>query len=137
MEENNKEFTFTDENIMRALMKTTPENRRNLLAMEYNNLFYMANISEYAQRSLEICDEYIKGYKKIKEGICEFLEKIQEQTTENVVTEMANVYKELSREERLEFCKRLQEESNLENSLDLFEHTCKNMISKLQKVVKQ
>lgn len=136
MEEKNTELLFTDENILKALMKTSPENRRNLLAMEYNNLFYMANDSECAQRSLEICDEYIEGYRKIKDGICEFLEKIQEQATENAITEMTNIYKELSREERLEFCKKLQEESTIENSLDMFEHTWKSMISKLQKAVK-
>lgn len=135
MEENNKEFTFTDENIMKALMKTTPENRRNLLAMEYNNLFYIANISEYAQRSLEICDEYIEGYKKIKEGICEFLEKIQEQTTESVFDEMANVYKDLSREERLEFCKKIAGESTIENKLDMLNYSCKHLIDTLQKAV--
>ena len=135
MEENNKEFTFTDENIMKALMKMSPENRRNLLAMEYNNLFYMANISEYAQRSLEICDEYIEGYKKIKEGICEFLENIQEQTTGHVLDEMANAYKELSREEQLEFCKKISGESTLDTTLDLLSNNLQHLLGTLQKAV--
>ena len=37
-----------------------------------------------------------------------------------MIDNLAEVYKGLSREERLEFSKIISEESNLENSLDMF-----------------
>lgn len=136
MEENNTELLFTDENIMKAIMKTSPENRRYILSISYNDLFSVANSSEYAQNFINVCDEYIEGYIKMKDAICEFLEKIHEQSSEDVITEMVNNYKDLSREERLEFNKKLKEESTIENKLDMFDYDWKHLIDSLQKVVK-
>ena len=136
MEENNTELLFTDENIMKAIMKISPENRKYILSIAYNDLFSVANSSEYTQNFINICEQYIEGYTKMKDVICEFLEKIHEQSSEDVITEMVNNYKDLSREERLEFNKKLKEESTIENKLDMFDYDWKHLIDSLQKVVK-
>ena len=48
---------------------------------------------------------------------------------------MANTYKELSREERLEFSKRIAQESTLENSLDMLDYNWKHLLGTIQKAV--
>ena len=88
------------------------------------------------KNAVENCDKYIVGWHRAKEAIQEFLGKLQEQTTENVINEIADVYKNFSREERLEFSKKIAEESNLENSLDMFDYNWKHLIGNLKKAVK-
>lgn len=135
MEENNTELLFTDENIMKALMKMSPENRRNVLALEYNKLFYIANDSEYAQKCIAFLDENVELSLQAKASIQEFLDVIQEQTTGHVLDEMANTYKELSREEQLEFCKKISDESTLDTTLDLLSNNLQHLLGTLQKAV--
>lgn len=136
MEESNTDLLFTDENIMKAITKISPENRKYILSIAYNDLFSVANSSEYAQNFINICEQYIEGYTKMKDVICEFLEKIHEQSSEDVITEMIENYKNLSREERLEFNKKIVAENTLENSLDMLSYDWKHLIDSLQKVVK-
>lgn len=135
MEENNTELLFTDENIMKVLMKMSPEYKDALLAFGFETLRYIANDTESAKNAVENCDKYIVGWQRAKEGICEFLEKIQEQTTGHVLDEMANAYKELSREEQLEFCKKISGESTLDTTLDLLSNNLQHLLGTLQKAV--
>ena len=134
MEENNKFYTEND--IMKVIMQMTEENRIALLSIGFEGLISIVNNTEFAQNTLENCDRYIAGWQRIKEAIVEFVEKKDEQTTESVVAEMTNAYKELSREERLEFCKKIAEESTIKNRLDMLDYNWKHLIGTLQKVVK-
>ena len=59
-----------------------------------------------------------------------FMEKQQEQTTENVIEDMVRIYKDLSREERLEFSKKLQDEENILNSLDMLKYSWGKLVNK-------
>lgn len=136
MVENNTELLFTNENIMKTLIKMTPENKDALLEFNFESLRYIANDVESAKNAVENCDKYIVGWQRAKEAIQEFLEKIHEQTTENIIDEMVSAYKNFSREERLEFSKKIAEESNLENSLNLFNYNWKHFVNTLQKAVK-
>lgn len=136
MEENNTELLFTDDDIMKALMKMSPEYKEALLAFGFESLRFIANDTESAKNAVENCDKYIVGWKKAKEAIYEFFEMIHNQTTECVIDEMANTYKELSREERLEFSKKIAGESTLENSLDMLDYNWKHLLGTIQKAVK-
>lgn len=136
MVENNTELLFTDDEIMKALMKMSPEKRRLALAIPYSDLCCVANSTEYAQNFINICNEYIEGYVRVKDSVCEFLGMLQEQTAEEVFDEMAKTFKELPREEQLNFCKNLTGESNIKNSLDVLNYGCKHLIDTLQKVAK-
>lgn len=62
MGENNKEFT--NDNIMKVLLKMTPENKGALLAFEFEAISCIANDAEYAQKAIENCDKYIDAWKK-------------------------------------------------------------------------
>lgn len=73
---------------------------------------------------------------EMKDAIYEFLDIIHNQTTKSVIDDMANIYKELSREERLEFCKKIAEESTIENRLDMIDYNWKHLIGTIQKAVK-
>ena len=136
MEENNKEFTFTDENIMKALMKMSPENKNELLGLSLDSLIRTANDTDFAQSQINNCDIHITGWLRLKEAIHEFLELIHNQTTESVIDEMTKTYKELSRKERLEFSKKIAGESTLENSLDMLDYNWKHLLGTIQKAVK-
>lgn len=135
MEEKNTELLFTDDDIMKALMKMSPEYKEALLAFGFESLRFIANDTESAKNAVENCDKYIVGWQRAKEGIREFLGKIQEQTTGHVLDEMANVYKELSREEQLEFCKKISEESTIDTTLDLLSDNLQHLLGTLQKAV--
>ena len=69
-------------------------------------------------------------WQRAKEAITEFMEKQQEQTTENVIEDMVGIYKDLSREERLEFSKKLQDEENILNSLDMLKYSWGKLVNK-------
>ena len=129
------EKLYTENDIMKVIMQMTEENRIALLSIGFEALISIANNTESAQNALENCDKYIAGWKRTKEAIAEFVEKKNGQTTENVITEMANTYKELSREERLEFSKRIAQESTLENSLDMLDYNWKHLLGTIQKAV--
>lgn len=133
MVENDKFYTEND--IMKVIMQMTEENRIALLSIGFEGLISIANNTESAQIALENCDKYIAGWQRTKEAIAEFVEKKNGQMTGHVLDEMANAYKELSREEQLEFCKRISGESTIENKLDMLNYSCKNLIDALQKVV--
>lgn len=128
MAENEKLYTEND--IMKILMHMTPENKIALLSMGFETLINIANSSESAQRALDNCDKYIMAWQRAKESITEFMEKQQEQTTENVIEDMVGIYKNLSREERLEFSKKLQDEENILNSLDMLKYSWGKLVNK-------
>lgn len=128
MVENEKLYTEND--IMKILMHMTPENRIALLSMGFETLINIANNSESAQCALDNCDKYIEAWQRAKESITEFMEKQQEQTTENVIEDMVGIYKDLSREERLEFSKKLQDEENIINSLDMLKYSWGKLVNK-------
>ena len=128
MVENEKLYTEND--IMKILMHMTPENKIALLSMGFETLINIANNFESAQCALDNCDKYITMWQRAKEAITEFMEKQQEQTTENVIEDMVGIYKDLSREERLEFSKKLQDEENILNSLDMLKYSWGKLVNK-------
>ena len=107
---------------MKAVLRMTPEKKSSLLEFSFESLNSIANEPEGVKIAIQYCDNSLAEWRKMKDAILEFSEVIHGQSTESVITEMANVYKELSREERLEFCKAIAGESNLENSLDLLDY---------------
>lgn len=134
MEENNKFYTEND--IMKVIMQMTEENRIALLSIGFEGLISIANNTESAQNALENCDRHIAGWQRTKEAIAEFVEKKNGQTIGHVLDEMANAYKELSREEQLEFCKKISGESTLDTTLDLLNNNLQQLLETLQKAVK-
>ena len=101
--------------------KTKTKNATPPIFTEIVALFFFTNCQRW---------EYITMWQRAKEAITEFMEKQQEQTTENVIEDMVGIYKDLSREERLEFSKKLQDEENILNSLDMLKYSWGKLVNK-------
>ena len=80
MEEKNK--VFTEDNIMKALLKMTPENKNALLTFNFETLRWIANDTVSAQSAIEGCDKHITGWHRTKDAILEFLDIIHGESTE-------------------------------------------------------
>lgn len=133
MTENNeiKELKYTEEQVMRALMQMTPEQRQILYGNSIQNLMEIANSEEYAQNAIDYYTKQANAYAVAVNLIKEFVTTLhnQDNSTENVIESMAEIYKGLSREERLQFSERIAEESDLNNSLDMLKSTWRKFLS--------
>ena len=138
MEENNKiqKTKYTEEQVMKALMQMSPELKEALVSNSIANLMTIANDTEFAISVIKKGMEYVKSYKNGVKWILQFIELLskQENDTENVVDTMAELYKGLSREERLEFNVKLAEISDLENSLDTFKYQWNKLVNKVRSI---
>lgn len=136
MEENNKiqEIKYTEEQVMKALMKMSPELKEALLSNSIASLMTIANDTEFAISVIKKGMEYVKSYTNGVKGILQFIELLskQENDEKNVVDTMAELYEGLSREERLEFNVKLAEISDLENSLDTLKYQWNKLVNKVR-----
>ena len=135
MDENNSknEKLYTEEQVIRAIMQMQPEQREFLFSTKFENIMGLANNPDYAKYVVWYYAKYAELCLNALETVKEFVELIhnQDNTTETVINNMAEYYKGLSREERLEFGKKIAKESELENSLDLFKFQFGKLLSRL------
>lgn len=118
-------------------MHMEDKNKSTLLSMEFKILSNLANSSEFAQYTLNSCEKYITEWQKIKVAIVDFIDKKNGIRTENIIDNMTNLYKGLSREERFEFNKKIAQEGTFENSLDMLDYNWKHFLGTIQKAVKE
>ena len=134
MTENNeiKEIKYTEEQVMKALMQMTPEERDILFFYNINSIMELANNEEFATETLNSwvvsANSHIAAIKAVLQFI-ELLRKQQDDNTVNMIESMAEIYKGLSREERLQFSERISKESDLDNSLDMLKSTWRKFLS--------
>lgn len=135
MTENNeiKELKYTEEQVMKALMQMTPEQRQILYGNSIQNLMEIANSEEYAQRAIDYYTQQADAYAVAVNLIKEFVTALHNQnnSTENVIESMAEIYKGMSREERLQFSEMIAKEGDLDNSLDMLKSTWRKFLSHL------
>ena len=135
MTENNeiKEMQYTEEQVMRALMQMTPEVKEVLLSSSINSVMELANNEEFAKSTINTWIVYANAYIDAIKAVLQFIEllsKQQDDVTVNVIEAMAEQYKGMSREERLQFSERIAEESDLNNSLDMLKSTWRKFLSR-------
>ena len=113
MEHTNNEITevkFTQNDILNGLMAMDEELRQFIGNITLEQLDSLANNLEYLEHTYKTFDVYIAGYQKMKEAVKVFVETINEQKENScsvVIAELAEQYKNLSVEEKTEFCKQL------------------------------
>lgn len=127
-----KKAKFTEEQVMNAIMQMDSEQRKMLYANTFDTVMELANNPEYLKQSLNAY--YVNAWLYINaiESVKAFIEKLnnQENTTPSVIDNLAEVYKGLSREERLEFGKIISDENNIINSLDMFKYEWNKMLNR-------
>jgi len=134
MDKNNNitEVKFTEEQVMNAVMQMDSEHRKMLFANTFDTVMELANNPEYLKQSLNAY--YVNAWLYINaiESINAFIEQLnhQENTTPSVIANLAEVYKGLSREERLEFGKIISEENNIINSLDMLKYEWNKLLNR-------
>ena len=138
MTENN-EIKYTEEQVMNALLQMTPETKAVLFSSNINSIMELANNEEFAKDTLNSWVVYANAYIDAIKAVLQFIEllHIQENNTVNVIESMAEIYKRLSREERLQFSERIAEESDLNNSLDMLKSTWRKFLSHLAQWTKK
>ena len=113
MENTNNKITetkFTQNDVLKGLMAMNEELREFLGNITLEQLDSLANNLEYLEHMYKTFDVYIAGYQKMKEAVKVFVEIINEQKENScgvVIAELAEQYKNLSVEEKTEFCKQL------------------------------
>lgn len=138
MTENNniRENQYTEEQVMKVLMKMQPEYREMLFFNPFEIVMRLANDQEYVKNTIETYAKYADIYMYGIEVVKAFKELLNNQDntdnpTGNVIDNLAKLYIGLSRDERLEFAKRMAEESNLDNSLDLLKYQWGKLLNTL------
>lgn len=128
-----KELKYTEEQVMRALMQMTPENREILLQCRLSEIIGLVNYDEIKRTILDEWNTIAKAYESAIKSVNQLVELLasQDNSTTSAIELMAEQYKGMSREERLQFSERIAEESDLDNSLDLSKSTWRKFLSRL------
>lgn len=140
MEQTNNEITevkFTQNEILNGLMAMDEKARQTMRNVTLDQLDLIANNAEYLQQVYTMCDENIAAYQRMKDAAKVFVEVInnqKEKGCETVIDDMVEKYKGFSREEKLEFSKRMMDVTQLENSLDLFNYNWNKLMNKIKGV---
>lgn len=137
MEDTNKEITetkFTQNDVLKGMLVLDDKLKNAMSPITLENLTTIINDEEQLNGFYMYCNNYIMVYNDMKravEKLAKVVHKQKEKGCEVVIADMAEQYKNLSREGRLELCKRLAESSNLENSLDMLSYSWNKLIVKL------
>lgn len=140
MEQANNEITavkFTQDEILNGLMAMDEKARQTMRNVTLDQLDLIANNTEYLQQVYTMCDENIVAYQRMKDVAKVFVEVINNQKEKGyqaVIDDMVEKYEGFSREEKLEFSKRMMDVTQLENSLDLFNYNWNKLMNKIKGV---
>ena len=136
---NNKitEVKFTQNDILKGMLLLDDKKRNAMSAISVDHLTALLNDKEELNSFYILCNDYIMAYDAMKQAVDKLdiaVHKQKENKCEAVIAELAEQYKNFSREERLELCKKLAEASNLENSLDMFKYSWNKFMNTLKGV---
>lgn len=121
-----QELNFTQEDILNALLTLDEETRNSLMNLNYAGVIEVANNAQYLSKVYQVCDDGIRNYQMLKESIKVFIDTLEEHNkkgVEHTIDVMIENYKGFSREEKLEFNKKLLDATSIENSMDNFKYT--------------
>ena len=65
----NKELTFTQEDILKALLAVDEETRAYMTTFSFEDIIKLSNSGEYLGKVRETCDAQIKAYTKLKDAL--------------------------------------------------------------------
>ena len=134
---NNKitEVKFTQNDILKGMLLLDDKKRNAMSAISIDQLTMLLNDEEELNKFYVLCNDYIFAYGAMRCAVEELTKAVHKQNEcDTVITELAEQYKTLSREDRLELCKRLAELSNTENSLDMFSYSWNKFMNTLRGV---
>lgn len=121
-----QKIKFSQEDILNTLLALDEEQRSSLMNLNYAGVIEVANNAEYLSKVYQTCDDYIRSYQMLKESVKLFIDTLEEHKTkgvEHTIDTMVNHYKGFSREEKLEFNKKLLDATSIESSMDNFKYT--------------
>lgn len=128
-------YTLTD--ISEAMRNVSPKAFETLFTLHIETLYATVNFQKGYDSVVKVCDNHINTYQNVKNAINELreeLEKQSEPTMEDSINRMVDVYKKMNREERLRLNVKLQQESDLQNSMDALGFTWNNFKNNLKKL---
>ena len=138
MEHNNneiKEIRFTQNDILKQQLLLPDGVTKEVIAnLTVEQLMPLVNDRDYLNKVCDYCDVCAERYRELKDSIIIFvdeLEKQKESGTETTIKSMIDTYKDFSREDKLEFYKKLMESTNLESSLDNLGYTWSKFLKQL------
>lgn len=70
----NKELTFTQEDILKALLAVDEETRAYMTTFSFADIIKLSNSGEYLGKVHEECDAQIKAYTKLKDALFVFID---------------------------------------------------------------
>ena len=121
-----QEQKYSQEDILNALLALDEEQRSSLMRTDYLKLAEMANNLQYLREVYQTFEWYIGMYQSLKNATLAFVSELQRQKAkgvEHTIDTMMEHYKGFSREERLEFNKKLLDATSIESSMDNFKYT--------------
>lgn len=128
-------YTLTD--ISEAMRNISEDAFENLFKLNVETLYGIANFQKGYDSVVNMCDNNINTYQRFKNAVIELketLEKKSEPTMEDSINRMVEAYKAMNREERLRLNVKLQQESDLQNSMDALGFTWNNFKNNLKKL---
>lgn len=121
-----QKIKFLQEDILNALLALDEEQRSSLMNLNYASVIEVANNAEYLSKVYKACDDGIRNYQMLKESVKVFVDTLEEHKrkgVEHTIDVMIENYKGFSREEKLEFNKKLLDTTSIESSMDNFKYT--------------
>ena len=128
-------YRLTD--ISEAMCNVSEDAFKNLFTLNMETLYGIANFQKGYNAVVNMCDNNINTYQSFKNAIIELkeeLEKQSEPTIEDSIDRMVEAYKAMNREERLRLNVKLQQESDLQNSMDALGFSWNNFKNNLKKL---
>ena len=128
------ETKFTQNDVLKGMLVLDDKKRNAMSAISVDQLAMLLNNEEELNKFYVYCNDYIMAYGNMRcavEELKKVVHKQKENRWDTVIAEIAEQYKNFSREEKLELCKQLAEKSNLENSLDMLNYSWNKLLAKL------
>lgn len=127
-------YRLTD--ISEAMCNVSPKSFETLFTLNMETLYGTVNFQKGYDSVVKMCDNYINTYQNVKNAINELKEELERQSEPTIdsIDRMVEAYKAMNREERLRLNVKLQQESDLQNSMDALGFTWNNFKNNLKKL---
>ncbi len=136
---NNKttESRFIQNDVLKAMLTLDEKQRNSLPQITIESLTMLINDEKEVNKFYEGCNDYIRAYHNMKKAVEELVKAVHKQK-ENIcdvtIAELAEQYKNLSEEDRLEFCKEIADFGDTENPFDMLNYNWHKLMNSLRKI---